>query len=280
MIFKKPRPFELSSRVQVMGILNVTPDSFSDGGEHIEMSNALSHCKKMMQEGATIIDVGGESTRPGAAPVSEFDELQRVIPIIAALRSLQESEFPAARISIDTYKANVAKASLEAGADIINDVWGLQKDLNMAAVAASFDVPVIAMHNQENTHYDGDILQSMWIFFDQTLKLADLAGLKRSRLILDPGIGFGKTPDDNLAVLNRLSEIVAWGFPVLLGTSRKSTIGKVLDLPADQRVEGTLATTVLGVKDGVKIVRVHDVLENSRAIAMTQAIVKGIVPWR
>lgn len=269
----------MTTSTSVMGILNVTPDSFSDGGCHDDLSRALAHAEQMLREGATIIDVGGESTRPGSAPVSEEEELKRVIPVVAALRALQEEQFPCARISIDTYKAAVAQAALDAGADIINDVWGLQRDPKMAAVAAAYQVPVIAMHNQETTVYTGDILLCMRHFFEQTLHLARTAGLSESLVILDPGIGFGKTPDQNLEVLRRLSEMVGWGYPVLLGTSRKSTIGKVLDLPTDQRVEGTLATTVLGVRDGVRIVRVHDIVENLRAIRMTEAIVRAIVPW-
>ncbi len=279
MIQKNPRPWTVLQQVQIMGILNVTPDSFSDGGQHQGLEDALKHAKKMMDEGATIIDVGGESTRPGAEQVSELEELNRVVPIISALRALQESHYPHVRISIDTYKAHVAEHAIRAGADIVNDVWGMQKDGDMATVAAHFGVPVIAMHNQTHTDYAEDLLASMCAFFDKTLSIALQSGLDPSLLVFDPGIGFGKTPDQNLEVLRRLKEIVMWGFPVLLGTSRKSTIGKVLDLPADQRVEGTLATTVLGVKAGVKVVRVHDVKENLRAVVMTEAIEKGIVPW-
>lgn len=276
----KPRDWALTETVQIMGILNMTPDSFSDGGKYLSLETALQQVALMLKDGAHIIDIGGESTRPGAISVDWEEECRRILPIIQAVRDFQETHYPNARISVDTYKASVAKAALLAGADMINDVWGLQKDEGMAGVAAAFGVPVIAMHNQESTHYSGDILAAMFAFFERTLEIAKTAGVDPSKLLVDPGIGFGKDPDQNLEVLRRLNALVDWGFPVLLGTSRKSTIGKVLDLPPDQRVEGTLATTVLGVASGVRVIRVHDVLENARAVKMTEAIVKGIVPWR
>ncbi len=258
----------------IMGILNATPDSFSDGGNYLNVSYAINHALDMVAKGADIIDIGGESTRPGSKAVLAIDEKQRIIPVIKELSSLSE-----VLISVDTSKAEVASEAICAGAHIINDVWGFQKDLEMAAVAAQYQTLSVLMHNQENTNYQGDLFTSIKRYFDKSINFALKAGLRQDLIVLDPGIGFGKTPDQNLEILRRLNELVTWGFPVLLGTSRKSTIGKVLDLTPDQRVEGTLATTALGIHAGVSILRVHDIQENVRTAKMTDAIVKGIVPW-
>ncbi|SFI23437.1 dihydropteroate synthase [Tindallia magadiensis] len=261
----------LGKRTLIMGILNVTPDSFSDGGQFTEVEKALLHGKKMVEEGADIIDIGGESTRPGAVKVEEEEELQRVMPMVKAL--VEALEVP---ISIDTYKAPVAKAALEAGVHMINDVWGLQRDKEMASVVASFGVPVCIMHNQEGTEYKEDILSSIKTFFEKSLTMARKAGIDDKNILLDPGIGFGKTPEQNIYVMGRLQELQEFGYPVLLGTSRKSMIGKILDLAPEQRIEGTLATNVIGVYQGVEIIRVHDIKENLRGIKVADAILRGV----
>lgn len=260
----------LGERTYVMGILNATPDSFSDGGRFNEVEAGVSHAKTMVAEGADIIDVGGESTRPGAAEVTLDDELDRVVPLIKAIR--ENVDVP---ISIDTYKAKVAEAALAAGANIVNDVWGLQREPEIAKVAAKAGAPVIAMHNQKGHEYDEDIIASMIKFFEKSIKIALDAGVPKEHIILDPGIGFGKTPEQNVIVMGRLQELHVLGYPILLGTSRKSMIGKILDLPSEERVEGTVATNVLGVLAGMEIVRVHDVKENLRAVKVADAIVRG-----
>lgn len=260
----------LGTRTYVMGILNATPDSFSDGGRYNAVESGVQHALSMVEQGADIIDIGGESTRPGAAEVSLEDEISRVVPLIRAVR--ERVNVP---ISIDTYKAGVAQAALEAGAHIINDVWGLQREPEIASVAARAGAPVIAMHNQNGTEYDGDIIESMIRFFDKSIQIALDAGVKKSHIILDPGIGFGKTSQQNVEVMRRLHELHVLGYPILLGTSRKSMIGKILDLPPSERVEGTVATSVLGVAAGMEIIRVHDVKENVRAVKVADAIVRG-----
>lgn len=262
---------DIGKKTYIMGILNVTPDSFSDGGDHNDISEAVLHALSMVKEGADLIDIGGESTRPGGEEVSALEELRRVIPVIEALVKHPEVTVP---ISIDTYKAEVARAALLAGAHMINDVWGFQKDAGIAKVAAEFDVPSVVMHNQIGTHYDGDIMESMITFFKKTIELAESAGLSRNRLILDPGIGFGKTVEQNIEVMGRLSELSVLGLPILLGTSRKSMIGKILDLPPKERVEGTVATNVLGVAQGVDFIRVHDIQAHVRAIKVVDAILR------
>jgi dihydropteroate synthase len=259
--------FELGKKTYIMGILNVTPDSFSDGGEHDTLETAVEHGIRMGELGADIIDIGGESTRPGSDEVVELEEMKRVIPVIERLSRI--IDIP---ISIDTYKAAVARKAIESGASIINDVWGMQRDPEMATVAAEFDVPVIAMHNQITRDYDKDIIESMEDFFNETVERAKKAGMDLNYLILDPGIGFGKTTDQNIEVMSRLEEICDIGYPVLLGTSRKSMIGNILDLPVDQRVEGTIATSVIGVQAGVDFIRVHDITENIRAVKVADAI--------
>ncbi|WP_459195520.1 dihydropteroate synthase [Wukongibacter baidiensis] len=259
----------LGTRTYIMGILNVTPDSFSDGGDFTSVDIAVNHAKEMVLEGADIIDIGGESTRPGAAEVGAEDELERVLPVVERL--VKEIDVP---ISVDTYKATVAESVLKAGAHIINDVWGLQRDPDIASVVAKYNVPVIMMHNQNGTDYDKDIMEEICNFFKKSIDIALNAGIKKENIILDPGIGFGKTPEQNMVVMARLGELNDLGYPILLGTSRKSMIGKILDLPPKERVDGTVATTVMGIMQGIDIVRVHDITENLRAAKVTDAIVR------
>ncbi|MCR1949457.1 dihydropteroate synthase [Clostridium sp. DSM 100503] len=258
----------LDERTYVMGILNVTPDSFSDGGKYNETQEAVKRAKQMVEEGADIIDIGGESTRPGAEYVSEEEEIKRVVPIIKAIKNELD-----VLISIDTYKSKTAEESIKAGADIINDVWGFKKDKNMAKVVAEYNVPCILMHNREDKPYT-NLMNNVLEDLIESINIALDAGVKRENIILDPGIGFAKTYEENLIVMNNLERIVNIGFPVLLATSRKSMIGLALNLPVDERVEGTIATTVMGIMKGCKIVRVHDVLENKRACIMTDKILK------
>lgn len=260
----------LGKKTYIMGILNVTPDSFSDGGRFVYVDEAVKHAKEMVEQGADIIDIGGESTRPGHVAVDEKEELNRVIPVIERL--IQEIDVP---ISIDTYKANVAKKALELGVHMVNDIWGLQKDEKMAHVVSEYDVPIIIMHNKNEPIYKKDIIEEMCDFFQKSIAIALSAGIKRKKIILDPGIGFGKTLDQNLEVMSRLGEFNDLGYPILLGTSRKSLIGKTLNLPPDERLEGTLATTTMGIIQGVDIIRVHDVKENKRVVQFTDLIVRG-----
>ena len=254
-------------RTYVMGILNVTPDSFSDGGKYNEVDAAVKRAKEMVEEGADIIDIGGESTRPGADYVSEEEEIERVVPIIKAIKKELD-----VLISIDTYKSKTAEAAIKAGADIINDVWGFKKDSNMAKVAAEYNVPCILMHNREPKPYK-NLMKDLIDDLIESINIALDAGVKRENIILDPGIGFAKTYEENLIVMDNLEKIVELGFPVLLATSRKSMIGLALDLPVNERVEGTVSTTVIGIMKGCRMVRVHDVLENKRACVMTDKII-------
>lgn len=260
------KEFNLGERTYIMGILNVTPDSFSDGGKFNEVEAAVKRVKELIEDGADIIDVGGESTRPGFKVVDVEDEISRVVPVIKAIK--ENFDIP---VSIDTYKAATAEAAIKAGADIINDVWGFKKDKDMAEVAAKYDVPCILMHNREDIPYE-DLMKDIIKDLADSINLALDAGVKRENIILDPGICFAKTFEENLFVMNNLEVIKNLGFPVLLGTSRKSMIGLALDLPVDQRVEGTVATTVMGIMKGCEFVRVHDVLENKRAAVMTDKI--------
>ena len=261
------RKFDTKNGVYVMGILNVTPDSFSDGGLWTERDAALRQAGRMAEEGAAIIDIGGESTRPGHRPVGAEEEAARVLPVIAAVK--RETGLP---VSIDTYKAEVARAALEAGADMVNDIWGLRRDGGeMAALIAGTGAACCLMHNRERAEY-ADFMADMLSDLRETLAIADRAGIARSSIVLDPGIGFGKTYEQNLIAMNRLDELLAFGCPVLLAASRKSVIGLTLDLPADERMEGTIATTVAGVLRGAAFVRVHDVKENLRAARMALAI--------
>ncbi|MBU5287879.1 dihydropteroate synthase [Paraclostridium bifermentans] len=259
--------FEYGKKTYIMGILNVTPDSFSDGGSYTSIEKALNHAKEMIDSGADIIDLGGESTRPGHQIVDAEEELRRVLPVVEELKKQLN-----VKVSVDTYKSIVAEETLKLGADMINDVWGLRKDPNMASVIAKHDAHVCIMHNQDGTDYDKDIMESIKEFLIESIKIAKSAGIDDRKIMLDPGIGFGKTLEQNIEVMARLDELKDLGYPILLGTSRKSMIGKILDLEPKDRVEGTIATTVLGIKSGVDIVRVHDVLENIRAIKVADAI--------
>lgn len=259
---------ELGSRTLIMGILNATPDSFSDGGRYTTVEEAVRRAVEMVEEGADIIDIGGESTRPGSAFVDAGEEQRRVLPVIRAVREA----LPKVPISIDTYKAETARAALEAGANIINDIWGLKGDERMPAVAAEYDCPVIISHNRHARDYS-DLVPDVLADLQASVKLARHAGVRDDRIWLDPGIGFAKNYDDNLVLMGRLSELAAMGFPVLLGTSRKRFIRQTLDVPVDEAVEGTGATVALGIAQGCQIVRVHDVKEMKRVAAMTDAIV-------
>lgn len=263
------KEFKIGERTYIMGILNFTPDSFSDGGKFNDINIAIKHVEEMIRNGADIIDIGGESTRPNHIPVEEDEEISRVIPVIKAIR--EKFDIP---ISIDTYKAMVAEKAIEAGANLINDIWGFKKSNDIAKVAAKYDVPCCLMHNRNNADYKNlmeDILEDV----KESIKIAKDAGVKDENIILDPGIGFAKTYEQNLEVMDNLERFKELGYPILLGTSRKSMIGLTLDLPVEERIEGTIATTVIGImKDACDFVRVHDVLENSRAAKMTDAIIR------
>ena len=258
----------LGERTLVMGILNVTPDSFSDGGKYNNIDAALAQAKKLIAEGADIIDVGGESTRPGHTQISSEEEIKRVVPVIEKLS--RELDIV---ISIDTYKYDVAEEAIKAGAHIINDIWGLQYDNGeMAELVKKYDIPIIVMHNQNDEIYKKDIMLTLREFFEKTYKISDKYEIDRNKIILDPGLGFGKNVEQNIEVLSRLNELKDMG-PILLGASKKRFIGKLLnDLPFDERVEGTVATTVIGIEKGVDIVRVHNVLENKRACLVADGI--------
>lgn len=260
------KTFDTKHHGYIMGILNVTPDSFSDGGKYGHLDAALKHADEMVRDGAAIIDVGGESTRPGYTLISDEEEIARVTPVIEALK--KEFDVP---VSLDTYKSGVAKAGIEAGADLINDIWGLKWDGTMAAVLAETGVASCLMHNRKDTDYK-DYLNDVVADLDETMKMAKEAGIKKETIMLDPGIGFAKDLDQNLELMNHLELLNQWDVPVLLGTSRKSMIGLTLDLPSDQRVEGTVATTVSGYMKGCRFFRVHDVKENMRAMKMIEAI--------
>ena len=263
----------------VMGILNVTPDSFSDGGKYNSLDAAVKHAKEMVRDGAKIIDVGGESTRPGYTRISDEEEIARVVPVIEALKK----EVPAI-ITIDTYKSEVARAAVEAGAHMINDIWGAKADPNIAKVAAEYNVPIILMHNRDNTDYCNyfeDFLNDL----KESVEIAKAAGVPDEHIILDPGIGFVKNLQQSIETMQRLDELARLGYPVLLATSRKRMIGTILNVPIDERVEGTAATCAYGVMKGAHIVRVHDVKEVARTVKMIDALmgkfeVKGELPER
>jgi dihydropteroate synthase len=262
------KTLQLGTKTLVMGILNVTPDSFSDGGDFVSLKKAVERAKQMAAEGADLIDIGGESTRPGAERISLMEELRRVIPIVEAISSA--IDLP---ISVDTYKAEVARQALKAGAHLINDVWALQGDVEMARVIVDFGCPVVLMHNRKEANYNHfltDIVEDL----KKSIEQAEKSGIDRKQIILDPGIGFAKDYEQNLLLMNHLHELVALGYPVLLGTSRKSMIRQTLQLPADDVVEGTAATVVLGIAQGCQIIRVHDIRQMKRVAAMTDAIVR------
>lgn len=262
----------VGERTLVMGILNYTPDSFSDGGNWNSVDAALRHMRDMVADGADIIDIGAESSRPGFTPISADEEIARLRPILPQL--VAECPVP---ISVDTFKAKTADYAMSVGAHMMNDIWGLQyakEPGEMAAVAAKYGVPVVVMHNQDGTDYD-DILEDMKKFFVQSALIADKAGMDQSQIITDPGISFGKTAEQNIYVLQHLDELTVLPYPLLLGTSRKGFIGKVLDLPVTERMEGTGATCVAGVLAGAAIVRVHDVKPIARMCKMTDALRKN-----
>ena len=260
------REFDLGQRTYIMGILNVTPDSFSDGGRFEDSGRAMEQVEKMISEGADLIDVGGESTRPGHQQISEEEEIARVVPMIRLIK--ERFEIP---VSVDTYKSRVAEAALEAGADLLNDIWGFLYDERMAELAARYDVPVCLMHNRNNTEYD-DFVNDVAADLKKCLAVAKKYNIKPENILLDPGIGFGKTYEQNLILLDHLETVCELGYPVLLGASRKSVIGLTLGLPVKEREEGTIATTVLGAMKGCSFVRVHDVRANARALQMTEAV--------
>lgn len=263
------KTYHLSKRTHIMGILNVTPDSFSDGGSYESVNLAVQQAKRMEREGADIIDVGGESTRPGHDPISLEEELDRVLPVIEALQN--EVKVP---ISIDTYKARVAEEAIKAGASIINDIWGAKRDPEMAEIAAKYKVPIILMHNRTNMDYTS-LLDDMKRDLQESIDIALKAGVRRENILLDPGIGFAKNKMHNLIVMNNLETFNELGFPLLLGSSRKRFIGSILDLPAEERDVGTGATTCLGITKGVQIVRVHNVQLHKQLALMMDAMLRA-----
>lgn len=258
--------FDFDKKTYIMGILNVTPDSFSDGGKFYSVEDAVSHAIEMVQDGAGIIDVGGESTRPGHKPVSVEEELRRVIPVIQEVSKRVD-----APISIDTFKARTAAEAIEAGAHIINDVWGAKQDPEIADVAAEKKVPIILMHNRPNMDYENFVRDVLFDLYE-SIEIAKKAGVPDEKIILDPGIGFAKDRDQDMLLMQNLDKIVALGYPVLLATSRKRVIGHVLDLPVEERMEGTGATCLFGMQKGCHIVRVHDVKPISRMVKMMDAL--------
>ncbi|MFG1359269.1 dihydropteroate synthase [Xanthobacter pseudotagetidis] len=266
-LLARGRTLALGPRTLVMGILNVTPDSFSDGGRSAKPDDAVATAHRLAQEGADILDIGGESTRPGHTPVAAEEEWARIAPVLERLAA--ESALP---VSVDTWKASVARRALEAGAVIVNDIWGFARDPDMAKVVAEYDAAAVVMHNRAEVDETIDIVSDMLAFFERALETADKAGVKRERIVLDPGIGFGKSFPQNLAAIRRLPELRALGLPLLLGTSRKSLIGKVIATEPAERLPGTIASNVIGVMAGVEIVRVHDVAAHVQALRVAEAI--------
>lgn len=271
------REFKDRGETYIWGILNVTPDSFSDGGAHNTVDGALRAVEQMIAEGADVIDLGGESTRPGYTLLPEEEEMERILPVIRAIK--KRFDVP---LSIDTYKSAVAGAALEEGADCINDIWGLKWDGSMAEMLARYQTPCCLMHNRRNIGYQNPVSNVVSnVVFDvvsdlkETLRMAEEAGIKKNKIILDPGIGFAKSFEENKHLIKHMEALGELGCPLLLGTSRKSVIGLALELPVTERLEGTLVTTVFAVLKGYSHVRVHDVKENKRAIAMAQAILKA-----
>lgn len=266
-----PHQLDFSKKTYIMGILNTTPDSFSDGGKYNSIDQAVEHAKEMVENGADIIDIGGESTRPGYTVISEEEEIERVVPIIEAI-----SKHVSVPISIDTYKAKVAQSAIEAGAHIINDIWGAKADDKMAAVAAEYNVPIILMHNRHDRNYSffiRDVLNDLY----ESINIVKQAGVRDDQIILDPGIGFAKDLKENILMMQNLDTLAALGYPVLLGTSKKSMIGQALDLPVKERMEGTGATVCYGIQKGCQIIRIHDVKEMSRMAKMMDVLMgKGV----
>ncbi|MBD5489171.1 MAG: dihydropteroate synthase [Lachnospiraceae bacterium] len=263
------RDFATTGHTYVMGILNITPDSFSDGGAYHTVDEALYRVEQMISEGMDVLDIGGESTRPGYTQVSDEEEIGRVIPVVEKVKSRFDIV-----ISLDTYKSKVASAGIAAGADMINDIWGLKYDSGMAGVVAQAKAVCCLMHNRKEAVYENymsEVLRDL----GETIDIAHAAGISDDRIILDPGVGFGKSYEQNLEVIDRLESLHSLGYPILLGASRKSVVGLTLELPVKQRLEGTIVTTVYAVQKGAMFVRVHDVKENVRAIRMTEAIRDG-----
>lgn len=263
------KQFDLKEHFYLMGILNVTPDSFSDGGKFNTMDNALRQAEKLIEDGADILDIGGESTRPNHVKITSAQEIDRVCPVIEKIKNTFDVP-----VSLDTYKADVAKAGLASGADLINDIWGLKWDNQMAEVIAKANVPCCLMHNRKEIKYT-DIMEDMISDLNDSVELALEAGIEKEKIILDPGIGFAKTLEMNLSVMKQLNRLNEMGYPILLGTSRKSMIGLTLDLPVTEREEGTITTSVMGLMAGCSIFRVHEVKMNLRALKMAEAILKA-----
>jgi dihydropteroate synthase len=270
------KALDLSLRTHIMGILNVTPDSFSDGGRFFSLEQATDQGMRMVDEGADIIDVGGESTRPGSDPVGLDEELSRVIPVIEALA--KKNNIP---ISIDTYKAKVAQRALDAGAEMINDISALRFDPRMKEIASEYKVPLALMHilgtpkNMQKDPFYQDVIAEIKDYLQESIQMAEDAGIEKSRLIIDPGIGFGKRLEDNLNILKNLKRFSILGCPILVGCSRKTFIGKILDLPMDERLEGSLAALAVAVVNGANLVRVHDVKESKRVAHLVDAVLKA-----
>lgn len=260
------KTFDTDHECYIMGILNVTPDSFSDGGRFNNMEAALRHAEEMIADGAAIVDIGGESTRPGHEQITDEEEIARVAPVIEAVKA--RFDIP---VSVDTYKGAVAEAALQAGADLVNDIWGFKYDKRVAQLTAQYGAACCLMHNRHVAAYD-DFLKEVCDDLCESVAIAKDAGVADDKIILDPGVGFGKNLDWNLEITNHVDVLKMLGYPVLLGASRKSMIGLTLDLPSDERLEGTLVTTAIGVMRGCSFVRVHDIKENLRTIRMTQAI--------
>lgn len=250
----------------VMGIINVTPDSFSDGGKYTEVEQALAHAQQMISFGVDIIDIGGESTRPGHVQISDEEEIERIIPVIKAIRQQFD-----VLISVDTYKSKVADSAIAAGAHIINDIWGAKYDPAIAEVAAKRNVPIILMHNRNDRSYS-DFQKNLMDDLKESIQISLEAGVALENIWLDPGVGFAKSVAQNLEAIKLIGQLTEWGYPILLGTSRKSFIGKIIDAPVDERLEGSLATICYGVTQGCHIVRVHDVKETVRAVRMMDAL--------
>lgn len=263
------REFDLEHHFYMMGILNVTPDSFSDGGRYNSLDSAMYQAEKLIHDGADILDVGGESTRPGHEKVSEEEEIERICQVIDKLK--MQFDVP---ISVDTYKAGVAKVGIQVGADMINDIWGLKWDSYMAEVIAGSGVACCLMHNREDNSYKS-LMTDMKGDLQESIAIAKAAGIDTNKIIIDPGIGFAKDLNQNLTVMKNLEQLKELGYPILLGTSRKSMIGLTLDLPVEEREEGTIATSVMGLMAGCSIFRVHDVQKNLRALQMAEAILRA-----
>ena len=259
--------FDIENKTYIMGILNVTPDSFSDGGKFNNLDAALRQTEKMLEEGADIIDVGGESTRPGHSVITDEEEILRIIPVIKNIK--KNFDVP---VSVDTYKSGVAKSALDVGADLINDIWGFKYDPRMAELTKSYNAVCCLMHNRDNINYD-NFIEDVLCDLQKSVDIALNAGILKDKIIVDPGVGFGKTYKNNIEVINKIERLKELGFPILLAVSRKSVIGTALNLPVEERLEGTLAITVFSVLKGCAFVRVHDVKENKRVITMTEKLI-------